>query len=55
MAKIIAVLGTKGGSGKPTISLALGHGLGSLPKPISTLEQLARFGSRNKAAPSNLR
>lgn len=37
MAKVIAVLGTKGGSGKTTTAHALGHGFGSLPKPISCL------------------
>lgn len=37
MARIIAVVGTKGGSGKTTTAHALGHGFGSLPQPISCI------------------
>jgi len=37
VARIIAVVGTKGGSGKTTTAHALGHGFGSLPQPISCI------------------
>jgi chromosome partitioning protein len=34
MAKLIAVMGEKGGTGKSTLSHLIGHGCGSLPHPI---------------------
>lgn len=34
MAKLIAILGEKGGTGKSTIAHLIGHGCGSLPRPI---------------------
>ncbi len=34
MAKIVAVAGTKGGTGKSTLSHLIAHGAGSLPQPI---------------------
>jgi len=34
LAKVIAVAGTKGGTGKSTLSHLIAHGAGSLPKPI---------------------
>lgn len=36
MAKLIAVAGEKGGTGKTTIAHLIGHGAGSLPHPIDT-------------------
>ncbi len=37
MAKIIAFAGTKGGTGKSTLSHLVAHGAGSLPRPIPTV------------------
>jgi len=37
MAKVIAVAGTKGGTGKSTLSHLIAHGAGSLPKPIPAI------------------
>lgn len=34
MAKVVAVAGTKGGTGKSTLSHLIAHGAGSLPRPI---------------------
>lgn len=37
MAKVIKLLSEKGGTGKSTIAHLVGHGLGSLPRPIDAL------------------
>jgi chromosome partitioning protein len=37
MAKVIGVVGEKGGGGKSTIAHLLGHGAGSLPQPIDAI------------------
>lgn len=37
MAKIIAVSGSKGGTGKTTLSHLLAHGAGSLPRPVPSV------------------
>ena len=37
MAKVVAVGGSKGGTGKSSISHLIAHGAGSLPKPIATV------------------
>jgi chromosome partitioning protein len=37
MAKLIAVLGSKGGTGKSSVSHLLAHGFGSLPKPVDAI------------------
>jgi chromosome partitioning protein len=34
VAKVVAILGRKGGAGKTSLAHALGHGLGSLPTPV---------------------
>lgn len=37
MAKLIAIAGNKGGTGKSTLAHLIGHGAGSLPHPIDTV------------------
>jgi MinD-like ATPase involved in chromosome partitioning or flagellar assembly len=34
VAKVVAVVGTKGGTGKSSIAHLLGHGAGSLPRMV---------------------
>ena len=37
MAKVIATIGSKGGSGKSTAAHLIAHGCGSLPRPVMTV------------------
>lgn len=46
MAKVIATIGTKGGSGKSSTAHLLAHGAGSLPRPITAIVLTTDPGDR---------
>jgi chromosome partitioning protein len=51
MAKVVAVVGTKGGSGKSSIAHLLGHGAGSLPRMVPAVVLTTDRGERVRTDP----